>query len=142
MKLDKEQIENKFDDIGLKVDALIDRCHKLQEENTELVSKINLLETELRIKSQTETRCFEQENLISAFKKAEDRDSIIIRFYNPTYSNVKAEITVPGTMREVYKVNLNEERLEKIETFKGKCLEVSVPPKKICTLELITTVDI
>lgn len=58
----------------------------------------------------------ENKNLqISALKKAEDRDSLILRVYNPTDSDMetKAHLAVPGvTIREVLECNLNEERLE------------------------------
>ncbi|MDB8711097.1 alpha-mannosidase [Mediterraneibacter gnavus] len=53
---------------------------------------------------------------VSAFKKAEDSENIILRVYNPTGKTISSQISidVPGTdIREVAECNLNEERSEK-----------------------------
>lgn len=59
-------IENKFDDIDLRVDFLIELCQTLQLENKELLSKIKALETEVDEKTETETLYSEQESLIQS----------------------------------------------------------------------------
>ena len=59
-------IKNKFDDIDIRVDFLIELCQTLQVENLELSSKINDLETELTKKNETEELNVEQESLIQS----------------------------------------------------------------------------
>ena len=49
-----ESIKNKFDDIEIRVDFLIELCRSLQDDNKVLVSKVETLETELAKKSETE----------------------------------------------------------------------------------------
>ena len=59
-------IKNKFDDIDIKVDFLIELCQTLQVENLELSSKIKDLETDLAKKNETEELNSEQEALIQS----------------------------------------------------------------------------
>lgn len=61
-----EFIKNTFDDIEIKVDFLIEFCQTLQEENTELLSKIKNLEMNLNEKKQTEKLYSEQEAFIKS----------------------------------------------------------------------------
>jgi predicted nuclease with TOPRIM domain len=66
MKLGNEIIKNKFDDIDIKVDFLIELCQMLQVENLELNSNIKDLETKLAKKNETEELNLEQEALIQS----------------------------------------------------------------------------
>ena len=66
MKLGNQGIENKFDDIDLRVDFLIELCQTLQLENKELLAKVKALETEVDEKTETETLYSEQESLIQS----------------------------------------------------------------------------
>ncbi|WP_022663559.1 hypothetical protein [Desulfospira joergensenii] len=66
MKLDNELIKNRFDDIGLKVDAMIDLCQRLQEEKTQMLSRIKELEAELKERQETEIQISEQDALIQS----------------------------------------------------------------------------
>ncbi len=66
MKLGNDVIKNKFDDIDIKVDFLIELYQALQVENSELNSKIKELETEMVEKNLTEELNFEQEVLIQS----------------------------------------------------------------------------
>ena len=59
-------IKNKFDDIDIKVDFLIELCQTLQIENSELSSQIKELKTDLAKKNETEKLNFEQETLIQS----------------------------------------------------------------------------
>ncbi len=59
-------IKNKFDDIDIKVDFLIELCQTLQVENLELSSKIRDLEMQLARKNETEELNAEQEVLIQS----------------------------------------------------------------------------
>ena len=66
MKLGKDLIKKKFDDIDGKIDFLIELCNTLQLENKELTLKINDLETELELKNQSEVTFSDQEALIQS----------------------------------------------------------------------------
>jgi predicted nuclease with TOPRIM domain len=66
MKLGNDVIKNKFDDIDIKVDFLIELCQTLQIENSELSSQIKELETDLAQKNETEKMNSEQETLIQS----------------------------------------------------------------------------
>jgi hypothetical protein len=66
MKLGNDVIKNKFDDIDIKVDFLIELCQTLQIENSGLSSQIKELETDLAQKNETEKLNSEQETLIQS----------------------------------------------------------------------------
>jgi len=66
MKLGNDVIKNKFDDIDIKVDFLIELCQTLQIENSQLNSQIKELKTDLAKKNETEKLNFEQETLIQS----------------------------------------------------------------------------
>ncbi|MCP3941694.1 MAG: DUF904 domain-containing protein [Desulfobacteraceae bacterium] len=66
MKLDNEVTKNKFDDIDIKVDFLIELCQTLQIENSEMSSKIKELEADLAEKNETEELNSEQDVLIQS----------------------------------------------------------------------------
>ena len=59
-------IKNKFDDIDIKVDFLIELCQTLQVENLELGSSVKDLEKKLAKKIETEELNVEQEALIQS----------------------------------------------------------------------------
>lgn len=78
---------------------------------------------------------------LSAFKKAEDRDSLILRVYNPAGQPAAAEVklTVPGVeVTEVMLCNMNEERTGKTLTVTDNCFTVKVGVNEISTFELIS----
>ncbi len=62
--MDNEGIKNKFDDIDIRVDFLIELCQSLQEENKVLLAKNGTLEAQLDNQSKTEEIYAEQESLI------------------------------------------------------------------------------
>ena len=73
--------------------------------------------------------------IMSAFKKAEDRDTLIFRFFNPTGKDQKGDIKFFKTIKNAYICNLNEERMEEINA-KGDTLSVKAGPSKIVTIEI------
>jgi alpha-mannosidase len=80
------------------------------------------------------------ENLIlSALKKAEDRETVIMRTYNPSISKVEGKVLFRNKkIIKAFYTNLNEERLEEIQIDNNTPhLSFLVPPKKIVTLELL-----
>jgi mannosylglycerate hydrolase len=75
--------------------------------------------------------------IVSAFKKSEDRDSFILRLFNPTGHTVKSKIQFFRNLQEVYLTNLNEERIETLDTGNEEELTVTATSNKIVTLELV-----
>jgi len=78
---------------------------------------------------------------LSALKKAEDRDSTILRCYNPTTKMVTGRVYFENKkIRQAYYTNLNEERIEEIDVIENTVdnyLTFPVAHKKIITLELV-----
>ena len=73
--------------------------------------------------------------IMSAFKKAEDRDSLIVRVFNPTDTEQSAEISFFKNVKKAYICNLNEERQSDV-CVNGRALELSMQKCKILTLEI------
>jgi len=76
-----------------------------------------------------------QKLVLSSIKKAEDRDSLIIRFYNPYDELILGTLTTLIPAEAVYLCNLAEERQGKLECI-GGVVTLDVPPKKIITCEI------
>lgn len=76
--------------------------------------------------------------IVSALKMSDFRDTVILRVFNPTERDTKMKLNVEGRFDCVYSVNLNEDRHKKLAVREGKCT-VSVPAKKIVTIELVPT---
>ena len=72
--------------------------------------------------------------VLSALKKCEHRDSLVLRVYNPTSADILAQVTCNTQVQDAWLTNMNEERREKL-VVKDGMIEVSMPHKKIVTLE-------
>ncbi|MCP4552615.1 MAG: DUF904 domain-containing protein [Bacteroidetes bacterium] len=94
MKLGNDVIKNKFDDIDIKVDFLIELCQTLQVENLKLSSKIKDLEADLVKKNETEELNFEQEALIQS--KIDGLLTKLDSFSNNLPNNVSTEYQSNG----------------------------------------------
>lgn len=70
--------------------------------------------------------------VMSAFKKAEDRDTAVIRVFNPTDETVSSKFEFMSEPKAAYRTNLNEEREEEIDISRP----ISVGKHKIVTIEL------
>lgn len=66
MKSGNDLIKKKFDVIDGKIDFMIEFCHTLQSENSELILKIKALEAELDKKNKADRQFSEQEVLIQS----------------------------------------------------------------------------
>ncbi|GIX07349.1 MAG: hypothetical protein KatS3mg115_1752 [Candidatus Poribacteria bacterium] len=75
--------------------------------------------------------------VLSAFKLAEDRDSWIVRFYNPFRDEQTAELSFGLPVREVYRARMDETRLEPLSLTEEGKLILSVAGFQIVTLELV-----
>ncbi len=75
------------------------------------------------------------EIILSAFKQAQDRNTYILRFYNPTEAAKEVAVKLNAEPENAWLTNLNEKRLEQLRT-NGNVLKVNTKPFKIMTLEL------
>ena len=77
---------------------------------------------------------------VSAFKKSEERDSLILRVYNPTGKTIRTQVklSVPGVeVCEVTECNLNEEGTGTKYTVHNNAWEAEVEPSEIKTYEIV-----
>ena len=72
----------------------------------------------------------------SAVKLAEDRDTVILRVFNPHTYDAKMKLDLGERFGAAYLTNLGEERQTKLTVRNGRTT-VSVPAKKIVTVELV-----
>ena len=72
---------------------------------------------------------------LTAFKKAEDRDTYILRLFNPTTIKIEGQLEIFKNIKNAWLNNMNEERLKEIEC-KGNIVELDVASKKIITVEI------
>jgi len=73
--------------------------------------------------------------VLSAIKKSERADSIIIRLYNTTDESVEGKVSFPREVKEVNLVNLNEEFQRRLAA-SADTVKFAVAPKQIVTLEV------
>ncbi|MCL6457988.1 MAG: hypothetical protein K6T85_08275 [Gorillibacterium sp.] len=73
--------------------------------------------------------------LVSAFKFAEDRRSIVLRLWNPEDYAINGSVSVSSVVQGAFSLNLLEERMQPI-AMNGSQLELSLAPKQLCTVEL------
>ncbi|UCH35960.1 MAG: hypothetical protein JSV65_06295 [Armatimonadota bacterium] len=73
---------------------------------------------------------------LSALKRAEDRDTLVARIYNPTIRDVTAVVTAYKPISSAALLNLNEEVQDKLSP-QGNKLSIPLGAKKIATVELV-----
>ncbi|HEX6290085.1 MAG TPA: glycoside hydrolase family 38 C-terminal domain-containing protein [Herpetosiphonaceae bacterium] len=73
---------------------------------------------------------------LSAVKRAEDRDSIIVRCFNTTDQPILGTLHVPGAWRAAYRTDLDEQRLDSIAVSNEGTLTLHAEPWQIVTVEL------
>ena len=67
--------------------------------------------------------------MVSAVKMAENRDSVILRVYNPYDSDAQMKLDLLGRFGSAYRVNLAEEQQGRLPVRGGK-ISVPVPRKR------------
>lgn len=72
---------------------------------------------------------------VSCIKQAEDRDSIIVRMYNPHSSEERAEISFAAPVKEAWIVNMKEERQQALLPENG-ILRLPLAADQIMTVEV------
>ena len=76
------------------------------------------------------------EIVISAIKKAEDDDSMVVRAFNIVDREIEAKITLPKNVKRAWLTNLNEEIIKEIESVSKNLITLKVPPHKIITIKI------
>jgi len=74
--------------------------------------------------------------VLSALKKCDQRDSLILRLYNPTPDKVSGRIVCDRPLCEAWITNMNEQRRESLAAREGT-VEVPFGHNEIVTLELV-----
>jgi len=78
----------------------------------------------------------EPENvLMSALKRAEEDDSLVLRLYNPTPSSIEAKVHLSMPLRSAELTDFEERRKESL-SIEGQGLSITVEPKKVLTIRL------
>jgi len=75
--------------------------------------------------------------VISAIKRAEERETIIIRLFNPSHEDVDGRICFYQPLKSAYLLNMEEERLEELKVTEHHSIRLHIGGKKIMTLGLI-----
>jgi alpha-mannosidase len=73
---------------------------------------------------------------LSAVKRAEDRDTLIVRCFNTTDRPVSGTLRVTGEWRAAYRVNLDEQRESSMSLDRDGTIAIEAGPWQIVTLEL------
>jgi len=80
------------------------------------------------------------EIVLSALKKCDQRDSLILRLYNPTGNEVAGQIQSQRPVQEAWITNMNEQRREQLAVKDG-AISVPLGHKQIVTVELVLSCD-
>ena len=73
---------------------------------------------------------------LSTQKKAEDRDTLIVRFYNPTPIIQKGRLTMGGELRGAWVTDLNENRKSELPVGNKNTVSITAEPHQIVTIEV------
>ena len=73
---------------------------------------------------------------VSAIKRTEDGEGIILRLFNPSKEIIEGEVISNYNLGKVYLVNLNEKIIGEIEDCKEKSFKLLAKPKEIVTIRL------
>ncbi len=73
--------------------------------------------------------------VLSCIKKAEDREGVVVRVFNPSSATAKGTLVLTPAFGAVYALNINEERLAEMPV-NGRRVKITAPAGRIVTLEL------
>ena len=74
--------------------------------------------------------------VLTAMKKCEHRDSLVVRLFNPTSEDLEGKISINLPVTEAWLTNMNEERREQLKV-SGQNIHLQVGHKKILTCEFV-----
>lgn len=75
--------------------------------------------------------------VLTGVKKADRRDSLIVRMFNIGTEDVEGRIRLSEKVNEAYKVNLRERRLDALKVNTDNSVVFTASPKEIVTLEFV-----
>jgi alpha-mannosidase len=73
---------------------------------------------------------------LSALKKADDRDSVVLRLFNPGAGAVQVRVTGDRALMGAFRTNLREQRKDPLLLENGRAV-LSLGPRKIATMEFL-----
>lgn len=73
---------------------------------------------------------------LTALKRAENRNSIIIRLFNPTDYGESGIISAKDSIKAAYYLNLNEKKEKAIDILDRNRININVKPREIITIEI------
>jgi mannosylglycerate hydrolase len=73
---------------------------------------------------------------LSAVKRAEGDDRLVVRFYNPTDEKVEAHLSTFLPILHAWEVNLNEEEVCTLPIQEARSIAVTVAGKEVKTVAL------
>ncbi len=76
------------------------------------------------------------EIVLSALKRCEKRESLVLRLYNPTSEEITGLVKCGLPVKEAWLTNMNEERRDQL-TVNNDSVEISFGHKKIVTVEIV-----
>ena len=76
-----------------------------------------------------------RELALSAMKRCETRNTLVLRLFNPTDREISGELMFHRAVKEAWLTNMNEERREQVEC-NGRKARLVVAKKKIITMEI------
>ncbi len=74
--------------------------------------------------------------ILSAFKQAHDRETFILRVFNPTREPISGTVRFRTPLKAAYLVDLNETRIAPVALADASTVPVEAAPGKIVTIEL------
>ena len=77
-----------------------------------------------------------QNLVLTAMKKSEDDERIVLRFYEAEGNECRAQIRMPKPIRQAWKASLIEEDQERLRVLGDGRLEFAVKPGEIVTLKV------
>ncbi|MDD5458055.1 MAG: glycoside hydrolase family 38 C-terminal domain-containing protein [Phycisphaerae bacterium] len=75
--------------------------------------------------------------ILSAIKRSENSNSLIIRLWNPTLDNIKAKISCCNQIKSAGIVDLEEKIIDKLDLAKDNSIIFDVDKKKILSIQLM-----
>jgi alpha-mannosidase len=76
--------------------------------------------------------------VLSACKKADDRDSVVLRLFNPGAVEARVGLELQQPVARAFRTDLRERRLEELPVAEGRVL-VSLSAHRIATVELVAS---
>jgi alpha-mannosidase len=74
---------------------------------------------------------------LSSLKKHEQRESVVLRLFNPSLDTIDTKVKFHLSVKEAWLTNMNEERKDRIPLKDKHGVDLSFGPKKIVTFEVV-----